>query len=75
MKRTGAWLVRFAFEQLGVRYVFGIPGVHTTELFDEFASSDRIEPVLVSHECGGGFMADAIGRTGQGVAALAGRAC
>lgn len=71
MKRTGAWLVRFAFEQLGVRYVFGIPGVHTTELFDEFASSDRIEPVLVSHECGGGFMADAIGRTGQGVAALA----
>lgn len=71
MKRTGAWLVRFALEQLGVRYVFGIPGVHTTELFDEFASSEVIDPVLVSHECGGGFMADAIGRTGQGVAALA----
>ena len=30
MKKTGAWLARYALEQLGIRYTFGIPGVHNT---------------------------------------------
>jgi len=30
MKRTGAWLVVRALEQIGVRHTFGIPGVHNT---------------------------------------------
>ena len=34
MKRTGAWLAVYALEQIGVRFTFGIPGVHTTELYD-----------------------------------------
>ncbi len=70
MKQTGAWLARFALEQLEIPYVFGIPGVHTTELYDELARSESIEPFLVTHECGGGFMADAIARVGGQLAAL-----
>jgi acetolactate synthase-1/2/3 large subunit len=49
MKKTGAWLVRFALEQIGVRYTFGIPGVHNTETYDELNKSDLIQPVLVTH--------------------------
>ncbi len=63
MKKTGAWLVRFALEQIGVRYTFGIPGVHTTEIYDELNKSESIQPILVTHEGGGAFMADAISRT------------
>ena len=70
MKKTGAALARFALEQLGVRYTFGIPGVHNTELYDELNSSAQIQPVLVTHECGGAFMADAISRTGDSIGTL-----
>lgn len=64
MQRTAAWLVRYALENLGVRFTFGIPGVHNTEIYDELGASDRITPVLVAHECGGAFMADAVSRSG-----------
>lgn len=63
MKKTGAWLVRFALEQIGVKYTFGIPGVHNTEIYDELNKSDSIRPVLVTHEAGAAFMADALSRT------------
>ncbi len=70
MYRTAASLARQALEQLGIRYTFGIPGVHNTELYDEIGASDSITPVLVAHEGGGAFMADAVSRTGAGVGAL-----
>jgi acetolactate synthase-1/2/3 large subunit len=35
MQQTGAWLARYALEQLGIRYPFGIPGGHNTQLYDE----------------------------------------
>jgi acetolactate synthase-1/2/3 large subunit len=70
MKRTAAWLARQALEQLGVRHTFGIPGVHNTELYDQLGASDSITPVLVAHECGGAFMADAVSRTGAGIGTL-----
>lgn len=70
MKKTGAQLVRHALEQLGVQYTFGIPGVHNTEIYDELNSSNRIQPVLVTHECAGAFMADAISRTSGSVGTL-----
>ncbi len=70
MQKTAAWLARHALEQLGIRHTFGIPGVHNTELYDEIAASASITPVLVAHEGGGAFMADAISRTGAGVGAL-----
>ena len=63
MKKTGAWLVRYALEQIGVRYTFGIPGVHNTEIYDELNNSKSITPILVTHEAGAAFMADAISRT------------
>lgn len=63
MKRTGARLVVHALEQVGVKYTFGIPGVHNTEIYDELNKSSKIEPVLVTHEGGGAFMADAVSRT------------
>ncbi len=65
-RRTGAWLTRYALEQLPVSHTFGIPGVHTTELYDELSQSEKIRPVLPTHECCGAFAADAISRTSAG---------
>ena len=62
MKRTAAWLAVHALEQLGIRFTFGIPGVHNTELYDELDRSGRIDPVLVTHEGGAAFMADGLSR-------------
>jgi len=70
MQKTAAWLARHALETLGVRHTFGIPGVHNTELYDELAASESITPVLVAHECGAAFMADAVSRTGAGMGCL-----
>lgn len=69
--KTAAWLIRYALEELGVRCTFGIPGVHNIELYDELASSPSIEPVLVTHEMCGAFMADAVSRTTNGIGVLA----
>ena len=70
MKKTGAELAVFAFEQIGVEYTFGIPGTHTTELYDEMNKSEKITPILVTHEGGGAFMADAISRTSSSIGVL-----
>ncbi len=48
-------------EDYGVQHVFGIPGVHTTELYRGLADSS-IKHVLVRHEQGAGFMADGYAR-------------
>lgn len=63
-RRTAASLLREALENLGVRHTFGIPGVHNTEIYDELNASDTLRPVLVTHEGGGAFMADAVSRCG-----------
>lgn len=60
--KTGAQLVVEALEKEGVRYTFGIPGTHNTELYDALAQS-TITPILVTNEQGASFMADAISRT------------
>jgi acetolactate synthase-1/2/3 large subunit len=70
MKKTGASLLRYALEQVGVKYTFGIPGVHNTELYDEIGDSELITPLLVTHEGGGAFMADAISRTTDSIGTL-----
>lgn len=70
MKKTAAWLVRYALEQLNVKFTFGIPGVHNTEIYDELDKSDAIEPVLVTHEGCGAFMADAVTRSSDSVGTL-----
>ena len=71
MKKSGGSLVVYALEKIGVKYVFGIPGVHTTEIYDELSKSESIEPILVTHEGGGSFMADAISRTSNSIGTLA----
>jgi acetolactate synthase-1/2/3 large subunit len=71
MQKTAARLAREALEQLGVRFTFGIPGVHNTELYDELGASESITPVLVAHECGGEFMADADSSTVACICSLA----
>jgi thiamine pyrophosphate-dependent acetolactate synthase large subunit-like protein len=48
-------------EAHGVDTVFGIPGVHTLELYRGLADS-RIRHVAVRHEQGAGFMADGYAR-------------
>lgn len=70
-KRSGAWLIRYALEQLPVPHTFGIPGVHVTELYDELDRSQKVKPILVTHELGGAFMADAISRTSHQIGTLA----
>lgn len=70
MKTTAAALVRHALEQIGVRYTFGIPGVHNIELYDELVGSESIQPLLVTHEGGGAFMADAISRATDSIGTL-----
>src|SRR5262249_1434716 len=65
-KKSGAWLVRHPLHQLPVSHTFGIPGVHNTEIYDELNKSERIHPVLVTHEAGASFIGDAISRTSDG---------
>lgn len=70
MNKTGAELIVYALEQIGVKFTFGIPGVHNTELYDELNISKSITPYLVTHECGAAFMADAISRTSESLGTL-----
>jgi len=71
MKKTGAFLAVYALEQIGVKFTFGIPGVHNTELYDELNNSKKITPMLVTHEGGGAFMADGVSRTSDSIGTLA----
>jgi len=48
-------------EQYGVETVFGIPGLHTLEIYRGLSHS-AIRHVLARHEQGAGFMADGYGR-------------
>jgi len=70
MKKTAAWLAVHALENLGVRHTFGIPGVHNTELYDELNDSSQITPVLVTHEGGAAFMADATSRVSNSIGTM-----
>jgi len=70
MKKSGAWLVRYALEQIGVKYTFGIPGVHNTEIYDELNKSELIRPILVTHEGGAAFMAEALSRTSDDIGTI-----
>ncbi len=66
LSKSGAALARYALEQLPISHTFGIPGVHNTELYDELNRSEKIRPILVTHEGCGAFVADAMSRTGGG---------
>jgi len=61
MATCGEVLVHL-LESYGVDHVFGIPGVHTVELYRGLARSS-IRHVTPRHEQGAGFMADGYART------------
>lgn len=61
MATCGEVLVRL-LEGYGVERVFGIPGVHTVELYRGLAGSS-ITHITPRHEQGAGFMADGYART------------
>ena len=61
MATCGEVLVKL-LEGYGVEQVFGIPGVHTVELYRGLARSS-IHHVTPRHEQGAGFMADGYART------------
>ena len=61
MATCGEVLVKL-LEAYGVEQVFGIPGVHTVELYRGLAGSS-INHVTPRHEQGAGFMADGYART------------
>ena len=67
MKKTGASLAVYALEQIGIKYTFGIPGVHNIELYDELNNSDQIEPILTTHEGGASFMALGVSCTSDSI--------
>lgn len=70
MKRSGAWLTRYALESIGVTHTFGIPGEHNAELYAELDKSERITPCLATHEASAAFMADAVSRTTDTIGTL-----
>ena len=70
MKKTGAWLTRYALESIGVTHTFGIPGLHNTPIYDELDQSEQISPCLVTHEVSAAFMADAVSRTTNTIGTL-----
>lgn len=70
MKKTGAWLCVYALEQLPISHTFGIPGLQNTEIYDALNASGKIDPILVTHEGGGSFMADGVSRTSDTIGTL-----
>ena len=70
MKQSGAWLTARALEEIGVEYTFGIPGVHNTEIYDALNRSEKITPILVTHEQGASFMGEAFSRVSDSIGCL-----
>lgn len=66
MKSVGQYLVEL-LQSYGVDTVFGIPGVHTVEMYRGLASS-RLRHVSARHEQALGFMADGYARASARVA-------
>ncbi len=60
MKKFGQFVVD-CLADYGVEYIFGIPGVHTIELYRGLTGSG-IRHVTPRHEQGAGFMADGYAR-------------
>jgi len=70
MKKSGASILVYALEQIGVSKTFGIPGVHNTEIYNQLNNSRFIEPVVVTHELSAGYMADAVSRTSESIGTM-----
>jgi acetolactate synthase-1/2/3 large subunit len=70
MKSRAAAEVARALLDEGVRHVFGIPGTHNIELYDAIAQAGGLEPVLVTSEVAGAFVADGYARSSSEVGVI-----
>lgn len=59
---TGADLLVEALHRHGVRVIFGMPGSHTTAIYDAIARHGGIRTILCRNEQAGAFMADGYAR-------------
>lgn len=59
---TGARILVETLERLGVETVFGIPGIHNLDIYDELLDS-KLRHVTARNEAGAGFMADGYARS------------
>lgn len=67
----GGDAVLMALEANGVDTIFGIPGVHTLDIYDALIDRSAIKHILARHEQGAGYMADGYARaTGKPGVAL-----
>lgn len=62
MTRTGADVVIEVLRGSGVRHVFGMPGSHSTAIYDAIVRSGDMATVLCRNEQAGAFMADGYAR-------------
>ena len=62
MSKTGAQLVRYALEQLGIEHTFAIAGSKNVLIYDQLSQSKTVSTHLVKHDMSAAFMADAISR-------------
>lgn len=71
-KRTrGGDAVLRALVANGVDTIFGIPGVHTLDIYDALIDQGKVQHILARHEQGAGYMADGYARaTGKPGVAL-----
>ena len=60
MRTVGMYLAEL-LEAYGVEVIFGIPGVHTVELYRGMPNT-RLRHITPRHEQGAGFMADGYAR-------------
>ncbi len=62
MSRTGADVLVEGLISRGLDHVFGMPGSHSTAIYDALARRGRIATVLARNEQSGAFMADGYAR-------------
>src|SRR6516162_1600829 len=62
MAKTGADVLVEGLIRHGVRHLFGMPGSHSTAIYDALARSGMIRTILARNEQAGAFMADGYAR-------------
>ena len=62
MATTGADVLIEQLERYGVRHIFGMPGSHSTAIYDAIGRGGSIATVLARNEQAGAFMADGYAR-------------
>lgn len=72
MNRNGARYILEYMKEMGVNYIFGIPGNGNAPLYDELYDFTDINPIVVNHEQAAAFMADGYYRITHRIAACTG---